>query len=230
MEFDEEKHNKCDVTGSTCGSSIGLGKHKSLSQCFKDKKDARIGIKRKRSEYEERILKYGKEYEICGVRMANYFWNVEYNTTFFYLPLFEGVDKRYGATPDGLIDSDGLLEVKCPWTKNIYEEIYEGSMPLDHYCQIQMELACTMRDYAVYLCWTPKETAIVKVLYNQEAWEDIYARIMIFSQYLNSKEEPSLKFKKGEKATLEKIFNDYVSKSIEYIYLIKASDNKAFWI
>lgn len=226
----EKIHQKCDVTGSTCGSAIGLGKHKSLAQHFREKKDSRIGKKHERTDYEKAILQYGKTNEIRGLRMATYFYNIEFNSQFFYLPLMKGFDSRYGATPDGLIDSDGLVEVKCPWTKNIYTEIREGSLPLDHFCQMQMEMACSLRDYGIYVCWTPTETAILKINYNHAAWDDIYTRIMIFSESLNLKEEPNFKFKSGEKATLVDKFKKYAKTSIEYIYFIKRIDNKPFWI
>ncbi len=225
----EKIHQKCDVTGSMCGSAIGLGKHKSLQQCFNEKKDSRIGIKQKRTPYEESILQYGKINECRGLRMANYFWDVKMNEDFFYLPLLDGVDKRYGATPDGLLGSIGLIEVKCPWTKEIYKDIREGSIPLDHFCQIQMELACTARDFAVYVCWTPLETAIIEMKYSHEAWDDIYTRLMFFSHCLNSN-DVDMKFKKGEKAALEARFRDYAKKSIFNTTFITTKDNKPFYV
>lgn len=233
MDEFEETHNKCDVTGSICGSSIGLGKHRSRTKCYEDKKNSRMGLKPvERTAYEKCILQYGKDNEIRGIKMSAFFWPIELNEKFFYLPLSEGFDRRYGATPDGLIETDGLVEVKCPWSKNVYDEVLAGSMPIDHFCQVQMELACTMRDYGIYTVWTPTKTAIVKVNYSQEAWDDIYTRIMLFSTYLNDKDfdSNSLKFKKGEKTALEETFKTYMKKSIEYTYFITLPNNKPWYI
>ena len=227
-------HNSCDVTGSTCGSSIGLGKHKSLQQQYKDKKNSRVGIKKEITPYTQSILDYGKHNEIRGIRMLNYFQPVEINDEFFYLPLYANgkleYDKRYGATPDGLIGLDCIVEVKCPVTKEIYKEIGDGYLPLDHFCQVQMELACTLRSVGVYVCWTPVETSFVYLRFHNEAWFDIFYRMQYFSYCLNCEEDVDLKFAKGEKSDLEEKFKVFAKQSIIEIYSIKALDNKPFWI
>ncbi len=58
-----------------------------------------------------------------------------------------------GASPDGLVGEDGLLELKCPNTTTAVEFILSSSIPEKYQLQMQWQLACTGRawcDYAVY--------------------------------------------------------------------------------
>ncbi len=58
-----------------------------------------------------------------------------------------------GASPDGLVGTDGLLEIKCPNTATAIEFILSASIPDRHQLQMQWQMACAGRlwcDYAVY--------------------------------------------------------------------------------
>jgi len=58
-----------------------------------------------------------------------------------------------GASPDGLIDDDGLVEIKCPNTATMIDTLLTGKVPQKYYIQMQMQMACTQRawcDYAVF--------------------------------------------------------------------------------
>lgn len=65
-----------------------------------------------------------------------------------------------GASPDGLIGSVGLVEIKCPQTATHIETILAGNAVDTKYVkQIQWQLACTGRqwcDFASYDCRMPE--------------------------------------------------------------------------
>ena len=65
-----------------------------------------------------------------------------------------------GASPDGLIGDDGLLEIKCPETKTVIDIWLNDKIPEKHLHQINWQLACTRRnwcDYVVFDSRMPKE-------------------------------------------------------------------------
>lgn len=64
-----------------------------------------------------------------------------------------------GASPDRLVGKDGLLEVKCPITRNHISFLLDGSIEGlgDNYpWQIQWQLDCTGRDWCDFMCFDPR--------------------------------------------------------------------------
>lgn len=52
-----------------------------------------------------------------------------------------------GASPDGLINDDGLVEIKCPGE-------VPSEVPAHHAIQMRVQLACTERKWCDYYVWT----------------------------------------------------------------------------
>lgn len=58
-----------------------------------------------------------------------------------------------GASPDGLVGEDGLLELKCPQTATHIETLLSGCIPDKYIKQMQFQMRCTGRawcDFASY--------------------------------------------------------------------------------
>lgn len=64
--------------------------------------------------------------------------------------------KHSGASPDGLIDDDGVLEIKCPDTKTHFEYILAGIAPAQYVPQMAWQLACTGRKFAKFVSYDPR--------------------------------------------------------------------------
>ncbi len=62
---------------------------------------------------------------------------------------------RYGASPDGLIGDDGILEIKCPELKSHIRYLREGVMPSEYKCQIHGLLAVTGRSFLDFISYSP---------------------------------------------------------------------------
>jgi len=61
-----------------------------------------------------------------------------------------------GCSPDGLVDWDGLIEIKCPWnTANHIETLLRG-MPDEHIPQIQGQLWITGREWCDFVSFDPR--------------------------------------------------------------------------
>jgi putative phage-type endonuclease len=52
-----------------------------------------------------------------------------------------------GASPDGLVGEDGLLELKCPNTATHIETLLLGEIPDKYMKQMQFQMACTGREW-----------------------------------------------------------------------------------
>ena len=56
-----------------------------------------------------------------------------------------------GASPDGLVDDDGLVEFKCPTTTTHLEYLMHGKVPDDYKPQMTLQLACTRRSWCDFV-------------------------------------------------------------------------------
>lgn len=62
----------------------------------------------------------------------------------------------FGASPDSLVGTDGLLEIKCPNTSTHLEYLLEGKVPLDYMPQMMAEMACTERKWCDFVSYDPR--------------------------------------------------------------------------
>ena len=61
-----------------------------------------------------------------------------------------------GASPDGLINEDGLIEIKCPTANNHVDTILSGKSPSKYYAQMQWQMACTNRLWCDFVSYCPE--------------------------------------------------------------------------
>jgi putative phage-type endonuclease len=64
--------------------------------------------------------------------------------------------KMSGASPDGLVDQDGQLEVKCPSTQTHLNTILTQEVPSEYVPQITWQLACTRRKWCDFVSYDPR--------------------------------------------------------------------------
>jgi putative phage-type endonuclease len=61
-----------------------------------------------------------------------------------------------GASPDGLVGSDGLVEIKCPNTATHIETLLGGSVPGKYVLQMQWQMECTGRAWCDFVSFDPR--------------------------------------------------------------------------
>jgi putative phage-type endonuclease len=61
-----------------------------------------------------------------------------------------------GASPDGLIGDDGLVEIKCPITATHIETLLGQSVPGRYSTQMQWQMACTGRKWCDFVSYDPR--------------------------------------------------------------------------
>jgi putative phage-type endonuclease len=106
-----------------------------------------------------------------------------------------------GASPDGLVGQDGLLEIKCPGTKEHYRTIEQHKIKSNYIHQIQWQLACTGRKWCDFVSYDPRaETGRkyfqIRVLRDENLIREMEQRVKDFLTELE-KELPAFKVELG---------------------------------
>jgi putative phage-type endonuclease len=68
-----------------------------------------------------------------------------------------------GASPDGYVGTDGLVEIKCPNTATHIETLLSGSVAGKYVTQIQWQLACTGRKWCDFVSFDPRMPESMKM-------------------------------------------------------------------
>ena len=61
-----------------------------------------------------------------------------------------------GASPDGLVGHEGLLEIKCPLTSTHMNIMLEQEIPTKYHVQMQWQMACTGRLFCDFVSFDPR--------------------------------------------------------------------------
>jgi putative phage-type endonuclease len=61
-----------------------------------------------------------------------------------------------GASPDGLIGDDGLVEIKCPNTATHIEYLLNNNVPEKYKPQMAWQMACTGRKWCDFISYDPR--------------------------------------------------------------------------
>lgn len=115
------------------------------------------------------------------------------------------IDKS-GASPDGLIGNDGLIEIKCPNTATHIEYAVSGKPPTKYLLQMLWQMECTGREWCDFVSYDPRMPAdmqlfIVRVNRDDKRIKEICDEVM----KLNAEIEEQIN-------KLKKAFNHGISK------------------
>ncbi len=61
-----------------------------------------------------------------------------------------------GASPDGLVGDDGLVEIKCPNTATHIDTLLSVTGPSRYMAQMQWQMACTGRQWCDFVSYDPR--------------------------------------------------------------------------
>jgi putative phage-type endonuclease len=70
-----------------------------------------------------------------------------------------------GASPDGLVNWDGMVEIKCPNTATHIETLLSGEVPERYYKQMQWQMECCGRLWCDYVSYDPRMKDSDLILY-----------------------------------------------------------------
>lgn len=108
-------------------------------------------------------------------------------TGFVPHPKIEGT----GASPDGLVGKDGLVEIKCPNTATHIDTLRGSKIERKYLLQMHWQMICTGRDWCDFVSFDPRlpiemQLHIQRVELNAELAEEITAEVTQFLTELNT--------------------------------------------
>ena len=92
---------------------------------------------------------------------------------------------NFAASPDGLVWTDGLLEIKCPKTSTHLNWMMKGTVPSEHKNQMLAQLACTGRKWVDFVSFDPRlpehlQLFVVRFQPERKDIEDLEKDVMTF--------------------------------------------------
>ena len=79
-----------------------------------------------------------------------------------------------GASPDGLVGDDGMVEIKCPSTATHIDYLLTGAVPLKYVIQMQWQMACTGRAWCDFFSFDPRLPAELQTFRKRIARDDAH--------------------------------------------------------
>lgn len=97
-----------------------------------------------------------------------------------------------GASPDGLVGTDGLVEIKCPNTATHLETLLGQSVPGKYVLQMQWQMLCAGRIWCDFVSYDPRlpeemRIFIKRVVRDREQQKDLEREVSIFLEELDDK-------------------------------------------
>lgn len=107
---------------------------------------------------------------------------------FFVHPRIE----QSGASPDGAVGDEGLIEIKCPNTATHIETLIDKVPPTKYLYQMQWQMACTNRAWCDFASYDPRMPAnlrlfILRVPRDDKLIKEVEREVMTFLDEVNEK-------------------------------------------
>ncbi|WP_375663144.1 lambda exonuclease family protein [Bartonella sp. CL266QHHD] len=105
--------------------------------------------------YETEDMRWGIEHEDDALREYGFIYDADITKCgFIQHPTIE----MAGASPDGLIGEDGLIEVKCPRSVTHMRFCIGDEIKPEYHAQMQFQMACTERKWCDFVSYDPRFT------------------------------------------------------------------------
>ena len=83
-----------------------------------------------------------------------------------------------GASPDGLVGDDGLIEIKCPNTATHIETLLSQTVPGKYFTQMQFQLACTGREWCDFVSFDNRLPPELQMFVKRVPRDEVYIRLI----------------------------------------------------
>ena len=83
-----------------------------------------------------------------------------------------------GASPDGLVGDDGLIEIKCRQPQNHTETLISHQIPNNYKLQMFWQMACTGRRWCDYVSYCPSFPEELKMVVIRLEWNDEQIKLL----------------------------------------------------
>jgi len=83
-----------------------------------------------------------------------------------------------GASPDGLVGDDGLLEIKCPNTATHIETLISKVVPGKYNTQMQFQMACTGRQWCDFVSFDNRLPEMFQMFVTRVQRDEVFIRLI----------------------------------------------------
>jgi putative phage-type endonuclease len=83
-----------------------------------------------------------------------------------------------GASPDGLVGDDGLVEIKCPNTATHIDTLLTQTVPGKYVTQMQWQMACTGRQWCDFVSFEPRLPKELQLFIKRVPRDDAYIAML----------------------------------------------------
>jgi len=96
-----------------------------------------------------------------------------------------------GASPDGFVGKNGIIEIKCPIETTHTTNLLERKLPSKYKPQVQFQLACTEREWCDFISYNPNFELRLQLMYVRIYRDDEYIKMLEFeiTKFLEEVEE-----------------------------------------
>lgn len=138
--------------------------------------------------YTSAAMQWGIDHEAEARSTYEFFTNASVEDASFVL---HPTIAETGASPDGFVGEDGLVEIKAPQTATHIDTLLGGTVPAKYVTQIQWQLSCTGRQWADFVSFDPRMPAtmsmfIKRVHRDDDLIRDLEAEVATFLNELRS--------------------------------------------
>ena len=100
-----------------------------------------------------------------------------------------------GASPDGLVGDDGLVEIKCPNSATHIDTLMSQAVPTKYNTQMQWQMACTERQWCDFVSFDPRMPTELQLFIKRVPRDNNYIA-MLEKEILSFLEELDVKVSK----------------------------------
>jgi putative phage-type endonuclease len=86
--------------------------------------------------------------------------------------------KMAGASPDGLVGDDGLIEIKCPNTATHIDTLLSETVPSKYFTQMQFQLSCTGRKYCDFVSFDNRLPPELQLFVKRVPRDEVFIRLI----------------------------------------------------
>jgi putative phage-type endonuclease len=180
-----DPRRKGRITGSIAGAILGYSPYMTREDAMRSMVREWVGAP---SEFEGNVAtEWGKFNEKSAIL------DFELETGLSVEPCGFSNIGWLGATPDGFIGDDAVLEVKCPYNlKNNETPIFKTIDEQLHYkAQIHIEMYANIRKKCYFFQWCPFGHFLQVVDFDGDFFEEIFQKLKAFyDEYLIERENP----------------------------------------
>lgn len=177
------------ITGSSVGAILGLDPNRTRADVMRDMVREYYGLPR---EFQGNIAtQWGVTHETEARE------DFERATGFEVIPAsfcIHDIQTWVGASPDGFVENDAVLEIKCPFGLRDKEPPvpFKTAKEQPHYyAQMQVQMYVTDRNACYFWQWTPRDNSLEMVEYDGNYISEIFPVLRAFhEEYLIVREDP----------------------------------------